>query len=69
MQRLLRDVLAARQHIGLSEEAYERPPRALAASDMRPVPAPVSGPAARTYLRRGGNTGRAALEIHANAYN
>jgi alkylation response protein AidB-like acyl-CoA dehydrogenase len=24
MQRLLRDVLAARQHIGLSEEAYER---------------------------------------------
>lgn len=24
MQRLLRDALAARQHIGLSEEAYER---------------------------------------------
>ena len=24
MQRLLRDLLAARQHIGLSEEAYER---------------------------------------------
>ena len=24
MQRLLRDMLAARQHIGLSEEAYER---------------------------------------------
>jgi indole-3-acetate monooxygenase len=28
MQRLLRDVLAARQHIGLSEEAYERAGRA-----------------------------------------
>jgi alkylation response protein AidB-like acyl-CoA dehydrogenase len=32
MQRLLRDVLAARQHIGLSEEAYERAGRERIAS-------------------------------------
>jgi indole-3-acetate monooxygenase len=29
MQRLLRDALAGRQHIGLSEEAYERAGREL----------------------------------------
>jgi indole-3-acetate monooxygenase len=36
MQRLLRDVLAARQHIGLSEEAYERAGRDAVESRRRP---------------------------------
>jgi alkylation response protein AidB-like acyl-CoA dehydrogenase len=50
MQRLLRDVLAARQHIGLSEEAYERAGRERIAAGVA-GPRPSAGGIPRPRLR------------------